>query len=557
MLRRGFRIGFESPRRSVLPALFLALAIGTPCPAGEEAEEAWTFVSIPDFLNVDLDYPQPTWEDALDFVLDAVRAEGPDFALVAGDLVMGRWWEGPEQIDRLAERYYSAWIQRMRDHDLTFYAAVGDHELGDNPWPPERLKLVPHFEAAFAKYLGMPQNGPPRMRGLAYSLLHKGCLVVAVDVFEERMSEGRGTATVTGEQLEWLDQTLAQREGVEHVVVMGHTPILGPVRARSSSRLMLEGGRRSPLWQTLKKHQVDLYLCGEVHAITCIEADGVEQIAHGSLFGYVDTVNYLVATVTPEEMRLELKRLDIILEGGELPQSAGNRPREIVRISPEQNAAGFRSVGAMTIDKREGEPRHRDRTGEFTTLYEPSKSGERAAVEAKPVDVAARIKSLAATAPAGARLAAYLDCGPQTKSTTPADVRIKVVRGGPFVFGASVPGVAPSEATIAFDAEKVVVEIDGLRPDRRYVAGMTWWDFGARNRTQTVTAASPDGNETEQVVPATRLPNYRFDNRLPERRRFDLPTSLFQDGRLQLTVAIEQGANAVLSELWVWEVRGE
>jgi len=543
--------------RSVLPAFFVVLAVVKPCPAGEEAEKAWKFVSIPDFLNVDLDYPQTTWEDALDYVLGAVKAEEPDFVLIAGDLVMGRWWEGPEQIERLADRYYSAWIRRMEDHDLTFYAAVGDHELGDNPWPPDRLKLVPHFEAAFAKYLEMPQNGPPHMKGLAYSLLHKGCLVVSVDVFEERMAEGRGTATVSGKQLRWLDQTLAQREGVDHVVVMGHTPILGPVRARSSSRLMLDGGRESPLWQTLKKHEVDLYLCGEVHAITCIEADGVEQIAHGSLFGYVDTVNYLVATVTPEAMQLELKRLDIILEGAELPQSAGNRPREIVRISPEQKAAGFRSVGTMSIDKREDKRRHVDKTGEFAAVYDPSELTRRAAIEVSPAVTAARTKTLAATAPGGAELAAYLDCGPRTKST-PGDVAIEVVRGGPFVFeaGASVPGVAPSQATVVFDAEEVVFEVDGLKRDCCYVAGLTWWDYGARDRVQAVAATSPDGKRTEQLVPRTPLPNHRLEGQLPEERRFELPASLFEEGRLRLTVGKEEGANAVGSEVWVWQVVG-
>ena len=111
---------------------------------------------------------------------------------------------------------------------------------------------------------------------------------------------------------------------------------------------------------------------------------GVEQIAHGSLFGYVDTVNYLVATVTPKEMHLELKRLAIILEGGELPQSAGNRPREIVRISDEEKRAGFRSVGTLTIDKRQGQPRHRDKSGEFARAYDPAESGQRPAVEIDP-----------------------------------------------------------------------------------------------------------------------------------------------------------------------------
>jgi 3',5'-cyclic AMP phosphodiesterase CpdA len=58
---------------------------------GKSPDRAWTFVSMPDFLNVDTTYPQPAWEDALDYVLKAVKAENPDFVLVAGDLVMGRW----------------------------------------------------------------------------------------------------------------------------------------------------------------------------------------------------------------------------------------------------------------------------------------------------------------------------------------------------------------------------------------------------------------------------------------------------------------------------------
>ncbi len=64
----------KSSCRSVLLAVFVVLAIVKPCPAGEETEKAWKSVSIPDFLNVDLDYPQPTWEDALDYVLEAIKA---------------------------------------------------------------------------------------------------------------------------------------------------------------------------------------------------------------------------------------------------------------------------------------------------------------------------------------------------------------------------------------------------------------------------------------------------------------------------------------------------
>ena len=63
----------------------------------------WTFVSIPDFLNFDIEYPQKGWEDALGFILDSMKKEDPAFALVAGDLVMGHWGTKKEQIDQWAK----------------------------------------------------------------------------------------------------------------------------------------------------------------------------------------------------------------------------------------------------------------------------------------------------------------------------------------------------------------------------------------------------------------------------------------------------------------------
>ncbi len=342
----------------------LAALLATTAARGGQGAKPWRFVSIPDFLNVDVAYPEPKWEDALGYVLEAIRAEKPDFVLVAGDLVMGRWWGGPDQIEHLGNLYYGAWTRRMRDHGLAFYATIGDHEIGDNPWPPAKAKLVPSFKKAFRDHLKMPLNGPPGFKGTAWWMLHKGTLVVAVDVFEPDPKQGI-RLRVSGEQLAWLEKTLADHKDADHTIVMAHTPILWPVRARASSRLHIEGGRDSAVWKTMAKGGVDLYLCGEVHAITCTNADGIEQIVHGSLFGYVNTVNYLVATVWPDRMRLELKRLPIVCEGAKMYQEGQNRPREIVRIAPEARAKGFQSVGTMVLDKTGGAKRFLDRTGEF------------------------------------------------------------------------------------------------------------------------------------------------------------------------------------------------
>ncbi len=339
--------------------------------APRETTDTWTFVSIPDFLNVDTTYPQPGWEGTLDYVLKAIRAENPDFVLVPGDLVMGRWWS-EEKIEECAAVYYPAWIRRMEAHGLTFYAALGDHEIGDNPWPIDRAKLVPAFRRAFRDYLKMPPNGPENLEGTAYYFIHKHTLFVCVDVFETGEGEQGGIVTrVSGPQLEWFKQTLAAHRDVDHIIVMGHTPILGPVRKETTSGLMLEGGRKSPLWRAMVIHGVDLYLCGECHAVTCIERDRIQQVVHGGLFGYNPRVNYLVARVSPDAIELEIKELDIVCEGEELHQEGPNGPRERVLIAEDMRERGFATIGTMVMDKAGGRKVTRAKTGCFLEIDNP------------------------------------------------------------------------------------------------------------------------------------------------------------------------------------------
>jgi type 1 glutamine amidotransferase len=340
----------EPFRKVVLNALLWAAKVDVP-ENGVSSAQPWRFVSIPDFVNVDLAYPQPGWEDTLDYVLKAVKAENPEFVLVAGDLLMGRWPD-KESVKKYAAVYYPAWVKRMQDHGLRFYAALGDHEIGDNPWHGDKAELVSYFKRQFQRHLKMPLNGPLRMKGTAFWFIHEDTLFITVDVFEKGSGpQGGIVPKVTGPQLEWFERVIIDNPGVEHIVAMGHTPILGPVKKESSSGLMLEGGRESPLWQTMKKYGVDLYLCGEVHAITCTEADDVLQIAHGGLFGYNSKVNYLVGTVSAGQIKLELKEIEILNRGSKLRQVGTNRPRETVLIEDDIKQRGFVTVGTAVLDK--------------------------------------------------------------------------------------------------------------------------------------------------------------------------------------------------------------
>ncbi len=47
---------------------------------------------------------------------------------------MGRWFKNPEHLNKMVAKYSTAWKKRMEYHGLKYYVAVGDHEIGDDPW---------------------------------------------------------------------------------------------------------------------------------------------------------------------------------------------------------------------------------------------------------------------------------------------------------------------------------------------------------------------------------------------------------------------------------------
>ena len=358
----------EPFRKMVLNGILWVAKIEVPTD-GVASMQPWRFVSIPNFVSADLSYPQPGWEETLDYVLKAIKAENPEFVLVPGDLVAGNWPD-KDSIEKGAATCYPAWIKRMEDHGLKFYAGIGDRELGGSPWPEEKAKLVSIFKRQFQKYLAMPVNGPLRMKGTAYWFIHEDTLFAVLDVFEKGTDPQNAIVPkVTGEQLQWLEQTLSDNPGVGHIVMMGHTPIFGPLAPGANDD--------SPLQETLRKHGAELYLCGETYAVACTQADGILQIAHGSPWrgrpavaplsrqrrqdagetqgqDGLATVNYLVATVYPDRIDLEVKEIAVINEGGRLPQIGDNGPSERIRIADEVRQKGFITFGTATRNKGRG-----------------------------------------------------------------------------------------------------------------------------------------------------------------------------------------------------------
>jgi hypothetical protein len=328
---------------AVLAAPAHAQEAPVPAPV---SEVDYTFVSMPDFLNADVadlshlptfDGSRPNgtsaaWERAIGNVLDAVQREGVRDLYIAGDLVEGEWGRdddgsgifGPVEsrtdrrraVMRAASVYYRQTTRRFAQRGLWLYPAVGDHEIGDNPWglglgwyAEFKYRNLGLFKHAYSKYIMRRPDGTHRFRnrppgqanGTAYAVRpHPNVQLITLDVFRRGFRKGRWTVrhSIDRQQFDWMDRVLtkANADGIETIIVQAHTPIAAPVRRRNTSGLMYEKGVGSPLWRLMVRHGVDLYLAGEVHAVTASHRDGILQVAHGGLMKTGDA-NYIVVKI--------------------------------------------------------------------------------------------------------------------------------------------------------------------------------------------------------------------------------------------------------------------
>jgi len=168
---------------------------------------------------------------------------------------------------------------------------------------------------------------------------------------------------------------------------------------------------------------------------------------------------------------------------------------------------------------------------------------------------AERSRRLAAALPAGERLASYLDCGPMGVAGGEGAVRIRETEGTPYAYGADAKVAEPWYDDISFDEREVGYEVTGLRPDRRYRLGFSWWDHNHAGREQAIEVTT-DSGARRQVLPRTRLPAWRDLSEKPEERTVALPPELTAAGALRIGFVNASGvANAVVSEVWLTEVQ--
>ncbi|MBN2451239.1 MAG: ThuA domain-containing protein, partial [Lentisphaeria bacterium] len=169
------------------------------------------------------------------------------------------------------------------------------------------------------------------------------------------------------------------------------------------------------------------------------------------------------------------------------------------------------------------------------------------ALVAVPRRSARRRQELAEGVPEGFRLVAYLDCGPEAVDGKAPAPCLRVVRGAPYLWAGAEKNGPVQAATVIFDGSLVSVEASGLDPGKTYRVGMTWWDYDAHGRVQTVVAGGT------ALLSRVRLPNHARDRQPAAEAMVELPAGVYGKGVVRVDVLRAGPVNAVLSEVWLLE----
>ena len=202
----------------------------------------------------------------------------PDFALVGGDLVFDVMDAGRPRATEL----FALWDRGAASLEMPLHHAVGNHDAfgintnsGVAPTDPWYGKKV--FE--------------DRIGALYYSFDHKGWRFIVLDSIAVQPGPERPYyGLVDGDQVGWLEKTLAEAGPDVPVVILTHVPILTAfwsyirsAREATPNTVVVDNSRE--LVDLFRPYNVKAVLQGHTHIRETIEYEGCKFITSGAISG--------------------------------------------------------------------------------------------------------------------------------------------------------------------------------------------------------------------------------------------------------------------------------
>lgn len=321
--------------------------------AGKDNQTDFRFIVLSDFhaaegwaLGADLEITKKANQAKLNNVKVLKSDYGGDFIMIPGDIVGGHWYQekfleklnvntAEEAIALAADNAYSGMKNVFSQGGYSkIILAVGDHELGGNPWgggtkqfanlPIYREKLSKYFhEDSDGNFLYNTTIGNAKSRPFgtvfedtSFVYLHKNLLIITVDAFKTVENaffdkelglggEGTVTCTVSGTHLDWFKSVLqaAKKDSaIDHIIVQAHLPILQPVRKINCSGQFMDESEGNKFWELMRRYDVDIYFAGEVHTNTVTKdhkSNLLQVVSRGNFFN-----NFITFDVTADTLEL-------------------------------------------------------------------------------------------------------------------------------------------------------------------------------------------------------------------------------------------------------------
>ena len=152
----------------------------------------------------------------------------------------------------------------------------------------------------------------------------------------------------------------------------------------------------------------------------------------------------------------------------------------------------------------------------------------------------------------GARLVAYLNCGMQEKDGASGGPVFTQTTGNFYGFACQIPGLPVTQRMISFEGQALKFVLRDLNPANSYTLGLSWWDYDAGGRVQSLVAKNRKTGKTLVLIDNALLPSYTDRKLLPEVKNVSLPAELLAGGgEIELIVRKDKGANAVICEMWL------
>ncbi|MHB8972235.1 MAG: ThuA domain-containing protein [Pirellulaceae bacterium] len=168
-----------------------------------------------------------------------------------------------------------------------------------------------------------------------------------------------------------------------------------------------------------------------------------------------------------------------------------------------------------------------------------------------PEELAARVRQVEQGLPPGEKLLVYVDCGREWDKSAPSGETISV-EGDAYLFPGS-RDVFESEPAFGYvvSGNPARLQIEGLRPEKKYKLFISWWDFDNGKRIQSVRLQTRDGSRSFPALKPTALPTYFEKNELGKTYSFEIPGEFVKAGNIDCLIELVQGPNAVISEAWL------